>query len=89
MELTCSVSDQPDVCEWVRNIIDLAFLGLNFSFISVAQSRRAARILAISCNVAKQNKQRGSTSVTIWQTNKQYEASYITGDNGCNAFRGQ
>ena len=44
---SCSVSDQPDVCEWVRKAIDLGFLGLN-CLISFAQIARAARIFATS-----------------------------------------
>ncbi len=42
---SCSVSDQPDVCECVRRASDLGFLGLN-CFTILAQSIRAARILA-------------------------------------------
>ena len=44
---SCSVSDQPDVCECVRSISDFGFLGLN-SFMIRHHKRRAARILAIS-----------------------------------------
>ena len=44
---SCSVSDQPEVCEWVRNAIDFGFFGLNCLMI-FAHSARAARILATS-----------------------------------------
>jgi hypothetical protein len=44
---SCSVSDQPEVWECVRSAIDFGFFGLN-CWISLAQSARAARILAIS-----------------------------------------
>ena len=37
----------PEVWLWVLSIIDFGFFGLNFSFIKVAQRRRAARNLAI------------------------------------------
>jgi hypothetical protein len=45
---SCSVKDQPDVWQCVRNIKDFELLGLNFSFINSAHRRRAARSLAIS-----------------------------------------
>ena len=44
---SCSVSDQPEVCECVRKASDLGFFGLN-CFTILAHSIRAARILAIS-----------------------------------------
>ena len=44
---SCSVSDQPEVCEWVRNIIDFGLLGSN-CFMMRHHNSRAARILAIS-----------------------------------------
>ena len=47
-KMTCSVRDQPDVCECVLNIHDFIFLGLKCSFIWSAHNLRAALILAIS-----------------------------------------
>jgi len=44
---SCSVRDQPEVCECVRRALDFGFFGLNWETIS-AQSVRAARILATS-----------------------------------------
>ena len=44
---SCSVSDQPEVWQWVRSASDLGFFGSNCRTI-LAQSIRAARILAIS-----------------------------------------
>ena len=48
LKMSCAVSDQPDVCECVRNDSERWSFGLNSSLMSFAQSRRAARILAIS-----------------------------------------
>ena len=45
---SCSVSEYPDVWQCVRSIMAFGAVGLNFSFTSLAQSRRAARSLAIS-----------------------------------------
>ncbi len=62
---SCSVNDQPDVCECVRSAMDLGFLGLN-CLISFAQSARAARILAISMKkflpCAQKNESRGANA---------------------------
>ena len=44
---SCSVSDQPEVCECVRSAIDFVDFGPN-CFTIFAQSRRAARIFATS-----------------------------------------
>jgi len=44
---SCSVSDQPDVWQWVRSIRLLGFCAPK-SFMIRHQRRRAARILAIS-----------------------------------------
>jgi hypothetical protein len=44
---SCSVSDQPEVWQWVRSIRLFAVFGLN-SFMIRHHSRRAARILATS-----------------------------------------
>ena len=44
---SCSVSDQPEVWQWVRSIIDLGFLGSK-PFMIRHQSSRAARSLATS-----------------------------------------
>ena len=60
---SCSVRDHPDVCEWVRNAIDFGSFGLN-CFTILAQSIRAARILAISIKwfipIAQKNDRRGA-----------------------------
>lgn len=45
---TCSVRDHPEVWQCVLRRRDLAILGWKFFLISVAQSRRPARSLAIS-----------------------------------------
>mmetsp|Transcript_20884 Transcript_20884/g.39199 ORF Transcript_20884/g.39199 Transcript_20884/m.39199 type:complete len:222 (+) Transcript_20884:845-1510(+) len=45
---SCSVSDHPEVWQWVRRSIDFSFLGLKFSLISSAHNTRAALSLAIS-----------------------------------------
>src|SRR5690606_33444953 len=64
---SCSVSDQPDVCEWVRNAIDLGFLAPKL-FTIFAHNRRAARILAISIKwfmpMAQKNDKRGAKAST-------------------------
>lgn len=44
---SCSVRLQPDVWQWVRNASERGSCGLN-CLIILAQSKRAARILAIS-----------------------------------------
>ena len=44
---SCSVSDQPDVCTWVRSIIERGFFGSN-AFMIRHHSRRAARSFATS-----------------------------------------
>ena len=44
---SCSVSDTPDVWQWVRSIDDFGFCGLNWA-INSAHNRRAARSLATS-----------------------------------------
>ena len=44
---SCSVSDQPDVWQWVRSIIDFGFLVPNL-LITRHQSSRAARSFATS-----------------------------------------
>ena len=65
---SCSVSDQPDVCECVRRASDLGFFGSN-CFTILAQSRRAARILAISMKwfmpIAQKNDSRGANVSTL------------------------
>ena len=64
---SCSVSDQPEVCEWVRSASDLGFLGSNCLTI-LAHSIRAARILAISMKwfmpIAQKNDRRGAKAST-------------------------
>ena len=47
LNTSCAVSDQPEVCEWVRSDFDFADFGENFSTSSL-HSRRPARIFAIS-----------------------------------------
>ena len=65
---SCSVSDQPDVCECVRRASDLGFFGSN-CFTILAHSRRAARILAISMKwfmpIAQKNDSRGANVSTL------------------------
>ena len=62
---SCSVSDQPDVCECVRSAIDLGFFAPK-PFTIFAQSTRAARILAISMKwftpIAQKNDRRGANA---------------------------
>ena len=48
LNTSCAVRLQPDVWQCVRSASDLASLGANSSLMSLAHSRRAARILAIS-----------------------------------------
>lgn len=48
LKTSCAVSDQPEVCEWVRSDRDFGFFGWKFSSMRVAQIRRAARSLATS-----------------------------------------
>ena len=45
---SCSVSDQPEVWQWVRSIRALGFLGLKLLHDPPPQQPRAARSLAIS-----------------------------------------
>ena len=47
LKTSCAARLHPEVWQWVRSAIDLAFLGPN-PLMSLAQSTRAARILAIS-----------------------------------------
>ncbi len=47
LKTSCAVSDQPEVCEWVRSDLDFSLFGPNFSTSSL-HSRRPARSLAIS-----------------------------------------
>lgn len=47
LNTSCAVSDQPEVCEWVRSESDLVFFGSN-CLTRRAHSSRAARIFAIS-----------------------------------------
>ena len=64
---SCAVRLHPDVCEWVRNAIDLGFFGAK-SRTSVAHSTRAARSLAISMKwfmpIAQKNDRRGAKPST-------------------------
>ena len=63
LNTSCAVSDQPLVCEWVRSGRDLSLFGSN-SLTSLAQIRRAARILAISMKkfveIAQKKDRRGA-----------------------------
>ncbi len=63
LKTSCAVRDHPDVCEWVRSDLDLAFFGPNFSTSSL-HSRRPARSLAISMEkfmpMAQKNDRRGA-----------------------------
>ncbi len=61
------MSDQPEVCEWVRSDSDFGFDGSN-RFTSFDQSRRAARILATSMKkfmpIAQKKLSRGAKAST-------------------------
>ena len=63
LNTSCAVSDQPEVCEWVRSGSDFSLCGLK-PFTSFAQIRRAARILATSMKkfmpTAQKNDRRGA-----------------------------
>ena len=48
LNTSCAASDQPEVWLWVRRESERSSFGSNSRFISRAQSRRAARILATS-----------------------------------------
>ncbi len=67
LNTSCAVSDQPEVCEWVRRERDLAFCGSN-CLTSFAHSRRAARSLATSMKkfmpIAQKNDSRGANAST-------------------------
>ncbi len=67
LNTSCAVSDQPEVCEWVRSERDLAFFGSNCRT-SLAHSSRAARILAISMKkfmpIAQKKESRGAKAST-------------------------
>lgn len=67
LKTSWAVSDQPEVCEWVRSESDLAFFGSN-CLTSFAQSRRAARSLATSMKkfmpIAQKNDSRGANAST-------------------------
>ena len=66
-----AVSDQPEVCECVRRLIDLLFFGPNW-WTSLAHSMRAARILATSMKklvpMAQKNDRRGANWSTLRPT---------------------
>ncbi len=63
LNTSCAVSDQPDVCEWVRRDSDLGLEGWNCCTNS-AHSRRPARSLATSMKkfmpMAQKNDNRGA-----------------------------
>ena len=66
---SCSVSDQPEVCEWVRNAMDFGFFAPKL-FTIFAHSKRAARILAISMKwfmpmAQKKDKRGANASMSI------------------------
>ena len=65
---SCSVSDQPEVCEWVRRASDFGFFGSKVLTI-FAQSMRAARIFATSMKwffpCAQKNERRGREGVDV------------------------
>ncbi|CAM5263522.1 hypothetical protein SVIOM74S_03391 [Streptomyces violarus] len=67
LNTSCAVSDQPEVCEWVRRDRDLAFFGSN-CLTSFAHSSRAARSLATSMKkfmpIAQKNDSRGANAST-------------------------
>ncbi len=67
LKTSWAVSDQPEVCEWVRSDSDLAFFGSKF-LTSLAHSSRAARSLAISMKkfmpIAQKNESRGAKAST-------------------------
>ena len=64
---SCSVSDTPEVWQWVRSISDWGFFGSN-SLITRCHSTRAARSLATSMKkfmpMAKKNERRPANSST-------------------------
>jgi hypothetical protein len=68
LKTSCAVSDQPDVWLWVRSESDLLLFGSKFSCTSFAQSRRAARIFAISMKkfmpIAQKKDSRGANAST-------------------------
>ncbi len=65
LNTSCAVSDQPEVCEWVRNDSDLSDVGSN-ALTSFAHSSRAARSLATSMKkfipIAQKNDNRGANA---------------------------
>ena len=67
LKTSCAVSDQPEVCEWVRSDSDLGFFGSN-CLTSLAHSSRAARSLAISMKkfmpIAQKKDSRGAKAST-------------------------
>ncbi len=67
LNTSCAVSDQPEVCEWVRSESDLGFCGPNRET-SFAHSSRAARSLATSMKkfmpIAQKNDSRGANAST-------------------------
>ena len=64
---SCSVSDTPDVWQWVRSISDLGFVAPNWLMIR-CQSLRAARSLATSMKkfipIPKKKDRRGANAST-------------------------
>lgn len=67
LNTSCAVSDQPDVCEWVRRERDLGFFGSN-CFTRRAHRSRAARSFATSMKkfmpIAQKNESRGANAST-------------------------
>ena len=67
LNTSCAASDQPEVCEWARSDSERGSFGSN-SFISLAQSSRAARSLATSMKkfmpIAQKNDRRGAKRST-------------------------
>ncbi len=63
---SCSVSDTPEVWQWVRSASELGDVAPNLSRISVAHRKRAARSFAISMKKfmprQKKNERRGANS---------------------------
>ena len=67
LKTSWAVSDQPEVCEWVRSDNDFAFLA-PASFTSLAHSSRPARSLATSMKkfmpMPQKNERRGANAST-------------------------
>jgi hypothetical protein len=68
LNTSCAASDQPEVWQCVRSISERGSFGLEPLFISLAQSRRAARSFATSMKkfmpIAQKNDSRGANLST-------------------------